>query len=91
MKDNECSNSGDVKTIYLGDDTGWKEQKLNFSIHSSKNNYEICLQHRRKSGSTGNKIDTGWKCNGKNSTNTIYLGDDTGWRNQLLRFKIRRI
>ncbi|NES24797.1 MAG: hypothetical protein F6K41_39295 [Symploca sp. SIO3E6] len=90
LRNSKCSrSSNDIQSVSLGDDTGWKEQKLSFTIYTPRENYEICLQHRRRSGSTGKVINTGWKCASEWDRETIYLGDDTGWRDQNLRFTIR--
>ncbi len=91
-RESKCSqSSNDPQSVNLGDDTGWKDQELTFTIYTPGENYEICLQHRRRSGSAGNVVNTGWKCASEWDRETIYLGDDTGWRDQNLRFMIRRI
>lgn len=91
IEESKCSESyNKIERVNLGDDTGWKNQRLGFTVYSPEKNYEICLQHRRRSGSSGNVINTGWVCSHEKYINDIYLGDDTGWRDQILRFKINK-
>ncbi|MGK7901167.1 MAG: hypothetical protein AB4352_07085 [Hormoscilla sp.] len=93
IKENECSeqSSNYSNEIYLGDDTGWINQKLAFTISSPKN-YQICLelvkQEKRENPNLGSKPSTGWICNNENPDNSIDLGDDKKYYNQRLRFKI---
>jgi len=48
-KENECSekSSNYENEIYLGDDKGWINQKLAFTISSPKN-YQICLKLQKQ-------------------------------------------
>lgn len=92
LEDSKCSESSNnyLGQIYLGDDTGWKNQNLAFTISSKKKNYEICLYLRRKNSSSNRIFNSGWKCNGENPVDYIDLGDDRKWKDQYLRFEIRK-
>ncbi|NEN89906.1 MAG: hypothetical protein F6K48_13715 [Okeania sp. SIO3H1] len=93
IKENKCSEKSNnyENKIELGDDTGWINQKLAFTISSPKN-YQICLellkQEKRENPNLGRRPSTGWICNSENPDNYIDLGDDFKYYNQVLKFKI---
>ena len=79
-----CSKVGkSSKWISLGDDTGWKSQLLSFKTNS---NTTVCLYHSRVSPILGEFKDE--KCGSYDNVRSVFLGDDTGWKNQLLGFTI---
>jgi len=85
-----CS-SGRVESasINLGDDTGWTQQTLQVRTDSPT---PVCIRHTRWSISWENPfnpvytpIDTGMACSSSGrESRLIYIGDDTGWRDQSL-------
>ncbi|MEO1280140.1 MAG: hypothetical protein AAFV69_00240 [Pseudomonadota bacterium] len=81
----ECAVIGEPpQTIHLGDDTGWKNQTLQASIDGPGS---ICIRQTRVND-LGQTADSEWKCalDGTQSE-TIVLGDDTGWRKQTFFLK----
>ncbi|NES07044.1 MAG: hypothetical protein F6K22_32140 [Okeania sp. SIO2F4] len=91
---NDCSESSNnyEGKISLGNDIDCcgRNQNLAVTISSQKKNYEICLLNRRKNSSSGKIFNSGWQCNSENPVNYIDLGDHGKWKDQYLRFEIRK-
>lgn len=79
-----CSKGGLAsEQIFLGDDNGWRDQKLWIRATAP---LKMCVEFQRFSPKHGLKLVPS-TCS-SNNDNNIYLGDDTGWKAQQLRFSI---
>src|SRR6266540_2928682 len=67
--------------LNLGDDTGWRNQRLAFSYQGAG---RVCIRFRAR-GSAG-WTETPWRCSQDGQMSPwLQLGDDTGWRDQHLQ------
>jgi hypothetical protein len=80
-----CSSHGrESGWIFLGDDTGYFDQKLMIRAEGPE---AYCIRQRRHSPNSG-KIDTGWACSRDGRPSQwIPLGDDSGFRDQQLKIR----
>jgi hypothetical protein len=83
----QCSSNGAIRTIHLGDDTGWKDQQLRIYTDGPE---EVCLHHSRRSNSTNKVVETSLCSSNSKSSQWTVIGDDTGWLDQTLWADIHR-
>lgn len=84
----QCSENGKwSEAIYLGDDTGWKDQILAI-YHTS--NTEVCFRHGRKSKTTGAVVNTEPICSSNGIPHEVGIGDDSGWLDQWMTVSVGR-
>ncbi len=77
----KCAAEGTPITISLGDDTGYRDQKLRITSKRG----ETCMSHSRQAA-RAQVIDSGWVCSSAGTPSAwIALGDDTGFKEQRLR------